>query len=83
MRPVEYVTVTPADGTAYASSEYNGNHLAEKAFGTSGYWCSEGNPDKPVRLWFEFNEPKLVSKIQFEEEYELESGSKTYQVNET
>jgi len=80
VRPVRYVRVTPANGTAFASSEYSRRYLAAKAFGTSGYWCSEGNPDKPVRLWFEFNEPKLVSKIQFEEEYELESGSKTYQV---
>jgi len=71
VRPVEYVT--PADGTAYASSEYDNGYLAAKAFGTSGYWCSKADPEKPVRLWFQFNEPKIVSKIKFEQEYKLAS----------
>jgi len=75
VRPVDYFTVTSADGTAYASSEYDNGYLAAKAFGTSSsdYWCSKANPGKPVRVWFQFNEPKIVSKIKFEQHYKLAS----------
>ena len=72
--------VTSEDGTAYASSGRTGFE-ADKAFGEDGYWCSVKSPDKPVRLWFQFNEPKRVTKIKFKEIYALASGN-GYEVNE-
>ena len=75
--------VTSEDGTAYASSEYKGRtgFEADKAFGEDSYWCSVESPDKPVRLWFQFKEPKRVVQIKFEEQYEM-SGEDGYEVNE-
>jgi len=77
--------VTSEDGTAYASSEYHdqyrGTYKADKAFGEDGYWCSVRRPDTPVRLWFQFKEPKRVVQIKFEEQYEM-SGEDGYEVNE-
>ena len=72
--------VTSEDGTAYASSGRTGFE-ADKAFGEDGYWCSKSSPDKPVRLWFQFKEPKRVVQIKFEEQYEM-SGEDGYEVNE-
>jgi len=69
--PTEYVMVTSEDGTAYASSELSTEFKADKAFGEDGYWCSVQSPERPVRLWFEFKEPKRVVQIKFEEEYEM------------
>jgi len=71
----EYVMVTSEDGTAYASSEYSTTYKADKAFGEDGYWCSIRSPDTPVRLWFEFKEPKRVVQIKFEEEYEMSADN--------
>jgi len=78
---VEYVKVTSEIGTAYASSEYKGRtgFEADKAFGEDGYWCSVRGPDMPVRLWFQFKEPKRVVQIKFEEQYEM-SGEDGYEV---
>merc|ERR1712212_792703 len=39
-----------------------------------GYWLSRGGARLPVRLWFQFNEPKRVVKIRFEEIYGLRDG---------
>jgi len=79
MTPGEYVTVTSGtDGTAYASSYLNYvANSAAKAFGTSSseYWISDYNPKTPIQLWFEFNEPKRVTKIKFEEKYGLRDGN--------
>ena len=73
--------VTSEDGTAYASSEFSTGFKADKAFGEDSYWCSVESPDKPVRLWFQFKEPKRVVQIKFEEQYEM-SGEDGYEVNE-
>ena len=48
----------------------------------SGFWSSRQDPEKPVRLWFQFNEPKRVTKIKFKEIFALASGY-GYEVNET
>merc|ERR1719431_2040259 len=76
---MDYVMVTSEDGTANASSEYSTRYKAYKAFGENGYWCSVGGPDTPVRLWFQFKEPKRVVQIKFEEHYEM-SGEDGYEV---
>jgi len=76
---MEYVSVTSQSGTAYASSEYGTGHKADKAFEGDGYWCSVKSPDTPVRLWFQFKEPKRVVQIKFEEQYEM-SGEDGYEV---
>ena len=73
--------VTSENGTAHASSEYGMGFEADKAFKGDGYWCSVKSPDKPVRLWFQFKEPKRVVQIKFEEQYEM-SGEDGYEVNE-
>jgi len=75
----DYVMVTSEDGTAYASSELSTTYKADKAFGEDGYWCSIWRPDTPVRLWFQFKEPKRVVQIKFEEQYEM-SGEDGYEV---
>jgi len=75
--------VTSEDGTAYASSEYSTAFKADKAFGEDGYWCSVKSPERPIRLWFEFKEPKRVVQIKFEEEYEMsaENGYRVFGSN--
>jgi len=75
---VDYVHVTSEHGTAYASSVNNNpNYEAKWAFeyrDNSSYWLSRGGARLPVRLWFQFNEPKRVVKIRFEEIYGLRDG---------
>ena len=73
--------MTLQSGTAHASSTYGTGFEADKAFEGDGYWCSVKNPDTPVRLWFQFKEPKRVVQIKFEEQYKM-SGEDGYEVNE-
>jgi len=77
-KPAEYVAVTSENGTFHASSEFNSWYTAEKAFGTKGYWCSANYPSLPVCLWFEFKEPKRITKMKFKEVYG--TGENGYQV---
>jgi len=76
---MEYVRVTLQSGTAHASSTYGTGFEADKAFEGDGYWCSVKNPDTPVRLWFQFKEPKRVVQIKFEEQHKM-SGEDGYEV---
>merc|ERR1712002_496709 len=57
-KPVEYVVVTAANGTAHASSVYSGNYKPIEAFTNQAgdYWCSIKKTQAPVCLWFQFNE---------------------------
>merc|ERR1712212_550258 len=81
---VDYTEVRAEDGTAFATSTFNRYYRPEQAFkilgaGDKTYWCSKYNPVQPVSLWFQFKEPKCVTKIEFNEKYSLPSG-KVYQV---
>merc|ERR1712212_448960 len=80
-KPVEYVVVTAADGTARASSVFSGNYEPIEAFTNQAgdYWCSIKKPQAPVCLWFQFNEAKRVVKIKFDEPYKM-SGEDGYEV---
>jgi len=81
----EYVEVTAEDGTAFATSEYDDEYAADKAFKIDpvdswkswSYWCSKIDAEKPVYLWFQYKEPKRVTDIKFEEKsnYRLPPGS--------
>jgi len=80
-KPVEYVVVTAANGTAHASSVFSGNYKPIEAFTNQAgdYWCSIKRPQAPVCLWFQFNEAKRVVKIKFDEPYKM-SGEDGYEV---
>merc|ERR1712212_629877 len=80
-KPVEYVVVTAANGTAHASSVYSGNYKPIEAFTNQArdYWCSIERPQAPVCLWFQFNEAKRIVKIKFDEPYKM-SGEDGYEV---
>merc|ERR1712212_988829 len=68
-------------GKAYATSEWIYSKglkcYAENAFKVNGdvYWSSWGNPDLPVAIWYQFEKPKRVIKMKFEEVYRLPAGS--------
>merc|ERR1719431_53244 len=49
-KPVEYVVVTAANGTAHASSVFSGNYEPIEAFTNQAgdYWCSIKKPQAPV-----------------------------------
>ena len=70
--------MTAEDGTAFATSAIY-NYKADKAFKINGadqekYWCTRHNPAKPVYLWFQFKRAKRVTRIKFEEKYQLPPG---------
>jgi len=75
-----YVDVTAEDGTAFATSTYNSDYKADKAFqifgsmGSKDYWCSIRDAEKPVYLWFQYKEPKRVTIIRFFQKYKLRPG---------
>jgi len=79
---VKYLEVyIPTNGTANATSTFSryGDFTADKAFKIQGatddtYWCSKVNVEIPIYLWFQFKEPKWVTKIKFEEKYTLAPG---------
>merc|ERR1712212_725258 len=68
-------------GKAYATSEWIYSKglkcYAENAFKVNRdvYWSSWGNPDLPVAIWYQFEKPKRVIKMKFEEVYRLPAGS--------
>merc|ERR1712212_890667 len=68
-------------GKAYATSEWIYSKglkcYAENAFKVNGdvYWSSWGNPDLPVAIRYQFEKPKRVIKMKFEEVYRLPAGS--------
>ena len=73
--------LTADDGAAFATSTYNvtDKYKAANAFKIQGatdntYWCSKQRVKVPIYLWFQFIEPKCVTKIQFEEWYKLDAG---------
>jgi len=50
------------------------DHNDDIGVSCQGFWSSRQDPEKPVRLWFQFNEPKRVTKIKFKEIFALASG---------
>merc|ERR1712168_532274 len=78
---VKFHELTADDGTAHATSTFTryGDYKAVNAFKIQGatddtYWSSKRNVRTPVYLWFQFKEPKCVTKIKFEEQYKLAPG---------
>jgi len=66
-------------GKAYASSTWSSDYEAKNAFLVTGdkrerYWSSASRI-WPVAIWFQFEQPKRVNKIKFEEHYKLPVGS--------
>jgi len=74
-------------GKAFATSTwvyepFKGKWDPKQAFlitgdGNDRYWCSEGilNPPELTAIWFQFEQPKRVIKIRFEEStYKLQQG---------
>merc|ERR1712212_596968 len=66
-------------GKAFASSTWSSSYKAKKAFKFSydnheRRWCSD-KKSLPAAIWFQFEQPKRVIKIKFEEHYKLPAGS--------
>jgi len=83
-------------GKAFATSTWSSSYEAKNAFWVTGdesddhYWCSAARPSKPHAgwladwraVWFQFEQPKRVIKIKFEEQYKLPAKTQNdaYQV---
>merc|ERR1712212_792954 len=66
-------------GKTFASSTWSSSYKAKKAFKFSydnheRRWCSD-EKSLPAAIWFQFEQPKRVIKIKFEEHYKLPAGS--------
>ena len=81
LRNLLFQELTSDDGAAFATSEFtrHGDYKAANAFKIQGatdntYWCSKQRVKVPIYLWFQFIEPKCVTKIQFETKDQLDAG---------
>merc|ERR1711970_186792 len=81
----KYIELTTEFGTAHATNFYSNRFNAEKAFKIIGewrdvYWATSRNPNLPVFIWFQFNNPKTVFNVKFlADRYALPTG-KVYEV---
>ena len=66
------IAIDPADGTASASSEYNSNYFAGKAFDgdTGTLWLSASYPSYPQWIMFDFGSPTSVAEYGVCEAYD-------------